>query len=384
MPRPRKPARLWLEPARYRDGQLVAKSVWYILDGGKKRSTGCVVGEIGAAEEALTAYIQARKAERPVPRERNRRADEIAVADVLDIYATDVVPNHADSDETDARIGRLTGFFGTKLLSEIDDALCQDYVKHRGGKPVARRELEDLRAAVNHHRKRGYCRETITVTLPAKAPPRDRWLTRSEIAKLVWSAWRHREKQNLRATDRYTRRHIARFILVALYSGGTRAGAVTGAALEPIEGRGFVDLEHGVFYRRPARTAETKKRRPPVRLPDRLLAHLRRWKEKGQKFAVEWNGRPVDRLNKAFNAVVKDAGLGREVTPHVLRHTAATWLMQQAVPTHEAAGFAGMSVETMERVYAHHHPDFQSNATGAFDRPHAKAPRTNVVRLKTA
>jgi hypothetical protein len=38
-----------------------------------------------------------------------------------------------------------------------------------------------------------------------------------------------------------------------------------------------------------------------------------------------------------------------------LRHTAATWLMQAGVDRWEAAGFLGMSVEMLDRVYGHHH-----------------------------
>src|SRR5215469_18452834 len=39
------------------------------------------------------------------------------------------------------------------------------------------------------------------------------------------------------------------------------------------------------------------------------------------------------------------------------RHTAATWLMRAGVDKWEAAGFLGMSVEMLDRVYGHHHPD---------------------------
>ena len=51
-----------------------------------------------------------------------------------------------------------------------------------------------------------------------------------------------------------------------------------------------------------------------------------------------------------------------DVTPHTLRHTAATWLMQNGVPIWEAAGFLGMSPEMLARVYGHHHPDHLRNA----------------------
>jgi hypothetical protein len=38
--------------------------------------------------------------------------------------------------------------------------------------------------------------------------------------------------------------------------------------------------QRGVYYRRAQRTQETNKRQPPMPIPPRLLAHLRRWKER--------------------------------------------------------------------------------------------------------
>jgi integrase len=49
----------------------------------------------------------------------------------------------------------------------------------------------------------------------------------------------------------------------------------------------------------------------------------------------------------------------------VLRHTCATWLMQRGVPLWECAGFLGMTLETLEAVYGHHHPDFLRVAADA-------------------
>ena len=50
------------------------------------------------------------------------------------------------------------------------------------------------------------------------------------------------------------------------------------------------------------------------------------------------------------------------MTPHVLRHTRATWLMKAGVDMWEAAGALGMSPEMVSRTYGHHHPDFQKKA----------------------
>jgi integrase len=207
--------------------------------------------------------------------------------------------------------------------------------------------------------------EGVNIPRPEKIPLR--WLSRSEAARLIWSAWRYREVQKGRQTDRRSRQHVARFILVALYT-GTRASAVCGAALQATVGHGWVDLNRGVFYRRAAGRRETKKRQPPVPLPDQLLAHLRRWKRRGQQFAVEWNGNPVQSVDKAFANVVNDAGLGDDDTPHVLRHTAATWLMQAGTDVWEAAGYLGMTIEMLSLRYGHHHPDNLSGAKRAFTR----------------
>lgn len=211
---------------------------------------------------------------------------------------------------------------------------------------------------------------------------RERWLTRSEAAGLIWAAYWYQEVQKGHATGRRSREHIARFILVGLYT-GTRAGALCSAAFSAGPDQGFLNLERSVFYRKRQGAVETKKRQTPVRLPDRLLAHLRRWQRLGipSDFAVEFNGRPVGKINKAFRRVVADIGLdATEVTPHVLRHTAATWMMQNGVPQVQAADFLGMTTEMIQRDYGHAHPDFQREAAdGIARRSPAQLPHGNAA-----
>ena len=60
--------------------------------------------------------------------------------------------------------------------------------------------------------------------------------------------------------------------------------------------------------------------------------------------------RGVLSVKTAFKRAVKLAGLSGKVTPHTLRHTAATWLMQAGVDPWEAAGYLGMSVEIAARL----------------------------------
>lgn len=365
MPRRAKGARLWLRP-EVRDpvtGAVKENAVWIIRDGSVSKRTGCAPGELERAEQALSAYIATRH--KP-PRTSNRDPDQIMIADVLNIYVTDIVARHARPKETASRIGFLAQFWGRRKLSEVSGRTCREYAAQRSTAQAARRELEDLRSAINHHRREGLCSQVVEVVLPEKSVSRERWLTRSEAARLVWAAYRYREVQKGVPTDRRSRRHVARFILIALYT-GTRAAPVCGAAFVPGQGRGWIDLERGVFYRRAEGVRETKKRAPAVPLPGRLLAHLRRWKRLGLciNHPVEFGGEPVLRVTKSFARAAADAGLGPDVTPHVLRHTAATWAMQNRADIRETAGFLGMTLETMERVYAHHHPDHLRSASEA-------------------
>jgi integrase len=366
MPTQSKPPRLWLRKSR-RDkaGRITHGAVWLILDGKHQESTECGRDNRVGAEKRLEAYLNRKHT--AATKKSVRDPDQIPVADVLALYAADIAPNHGRPKETAQRIERLLTFFGEKVLSDINGDLCREFARKRSTPTAAREELSILRAANNHHRSEGHCEKIVSVVLPPKSPGRERWCRRSEAARLLRSAWRFRERQKGKPTDRRTRRHVAKFILVALYT-GTRAAVVCSAALQPAEGRAWIDLDKGILYRRPQGAAETKKRRPPVPLPRRLLAHLRRWKRLGQRLVVEWNGKPVQDVDKAFRNVARDAGLA-DVTPHVLRHTAATWLMQLGTDPWQAAEYLGMSLKTLLENYGHHHPDYLSGAREAFDRP---------------
>lgn len=377
MSRRSKGPRLWLQPARRR-GKFTEQAVFVIRDGSIKRSTGCGPRQIKQAEEKLRDYLNAK----PTERFRDRDPPAIFIADVVAIYAEDIAPRHARPKETASRLENIIGFFGDKHLSYLNKATCAAYVKHRGGKAVARRELEDLRAAVRHHWEAGLCSALTPVVLPDRGEGRERWLTRKEAAQLLRTARRMRQRQFGKKTDRVTGQHVAQFILMSVYT-GTRAGAICSAVLDqPTIGRSWVDLENGVFYRQVIGRRKTKKRQTPVRLPPRLLAHLRRWKRRGLSLrsVIEWNGAPIKRINKAFRSVRQAAGFGKDVVPHTLRHTCATWLAQRGVPTWEAAGFLGMTEQTFINVYGHHHPDHQKNAVNAFGSPRQFPERDNQTK----
>jgi integrase len=371
MPRPSKGPRL---APQKRNG----KTLWIIRDGQRNLGTGCVVGkgEEGAAslkvaQEKLSEYTLGKRD----PKEENRGSDlaKAPVADALSYYMSEKIDIDAPPSSTEqARkkhehrrragvkiIERLNQFFGKYSIPELKKSVSKDFAAERGSQSSARRELEVLQAAVNYfvEDEVGGVQTKFRSWLPDQSQPRERWLTRSEAARLIWAAWRQRENRGGEAKGRYTSRHIARFILVGLYT-GTRASAICGAALTQAIGRGYVDLEHGIFVRKGMGVKETNKRQPTIPLPPRLLAHMRRWNRLGisKHSVIEWQGEPVERVSKGWLAVREAAGLDDLVIPHTLRHTAITWYLRSGKNPHQVSDYCGVSMQIINRHYKHHMP----------------------------
>ncbi|WP_411033797.1 tyrosine-type recombinase/integrase [Shinella sp. BYT-45] len=357
MPRPAKGARLWYDKT---------SGLWYIRDGSAKRGTGCGLEERARAEEALREYI-GQKYEPP----RDSSPSRLLVSDVLTFYAREIAPGQK-SDATSYAIERLLDWWKTKPLSEVKRSTCQDYVAYRTSQPIrqakkakepklvsaetARRELTVLRAAINAYHAETPLDALPVVTLPQASEARPDWLRRDQVAKLLRATRKFDDKDAARA--------LQRFILLGVYT-GTRSGALRRLGWIPNTLGGHIDVDAGVIHRRGDDEAETKKRRPTVRIPQRLSGFLTRWRQADMKrekpiaYVIHYRGSPVDKQRKAWASARQAAGLGKEITPHILRHTAASWLMLAGAEIWDVANYLGMSPKMLEDVYGHHHPDFQ-------------------------
>jgi hypothetical protein len=349
MPRHNRGPHLYIK--RRSDGS----AVWYIRDGKNRTSTGFGESDIAGAREALGRYI----AKTARPQFGDRDPSSVKIADVISLYALDKVSKQSRPKEAAARLGRVLDFFGTMVADEITPSTCAAYVRHRGSEQAARRELEDLRAAIRHAFKSRKLAVEIPVSLPDKAPPRERWLERSEAARLLAGAlgWRYADGKWRRDGERSP--HVARFILLGLYT-ATRHDAILGLGWRVHTGGGYVDLARGVLYRAPPGAKQTAKRRPPVPIEPRLGAHLARWARKDAVglYIVSCDGSRLAKMRRAWKTARRQAGLGDDVTPHVLKHTAITWRLHDGDSIWEVAGFAGTSAQTIEKHYGHHAQTF--------------------------
>lgn len=320
--------------------------VWVIRDTGVEVSTECGAGDRRRAEEKLAAYITAKHR----PDTRSTRLAEIAVANVVNIYLTEHAPHVRNTEFLIHTAAPIIEWWGDKTLAHIRGVTCRLYVAWRMEQGVsdqtARHDLKTLRAAVNYyHREYGPLDAVPAFKLPDKAQARTRYLSRGEAARLLWAARRSP--------------HTARFILLGLYT-GTRRGALLGLKWTTSLQSGWVDVEHGILHRSGVRETATKKQQPSCRIPPRLLAHVRRWYRRdlqlGVGVVVHYKGAHVHDVRTSWENARDAAGLGRDVVPHTLRHTCVTWMLWAGVPAWEVAGFVGLTVEMIDRVYGHHGP----------------------------
>jgi integrase len=328
MGRKRAAPRLWLDQRPGRG--------WCILDGGEFIRTGCAEPDRAGAEKKLAEYLGDKYKPQP--------SANPLIAEMLTAYGREHLIRTRSAKNAAYNVESLLRWWGGKSLSDINPANCKAYAATKSDS-AGRRDLEVLRGAIRHwHKWHGPLTTIPSVIMPPKCEPRDRWMTRDEAAQLLWNA---------RRTP-----HLRRFILLGLYT-GSRSGVLLRLEWS------WIDLKNGVMSRRAPGTSEAaNKRAPKLKLGRRILTHLRRWKRidgKNAKYVVHYNGQKITKLRRSFSGAVKAAKL-KGVSPHILRHTRATWLMKKGVAPFEAAGHLGMSVETLMRVYGHHHPDFQKSA----------------------
>ena len=326
---------------------LAKRGCYYIVwtERGRSRERSTSTTNRREAEIALANFLHTRTRSAG-PRDPN----EILVTDLLADYAEERGPKTAAPWRIGSAITALTPFWEGRTAAEITRQTCGRYVVARArSNGTARRELGVLRAACNHAYEDGKMTRTIPVHLPDGAKPRDRWLTRTEAAALLRAAIR----------EPRVRLYLPLFILVGLYC-GARKEAILSLRWSQ------VDLVAGRIDFLGPEARRSNKRRAHIPIPSRLLLHLRQARRRGTDlgFVIQNDGARLGDVKKSFATACRRVGLDH-VSPHVLRHTCATWLMQAGVPMWEAAGFLGMTRETLERVYGHHHPDFLQEAAEA-------------------
>lgn len=368
MPRRRKAPYVTLK--KYKDGRA---PTWVIRDGQLTRGTGCHEANAVGAEKALARYI----AKKHDPKKALTTSDvnSIRIVDVIMLEAQHINKRKIDQtykNQLLSAIARIGDWFKDYTIGDLTAELQERYAEERVLQPSAHRDLKLLQAAINRcvKKTKGGIQPKFSATLPDAPKSRIRYLTRDEAAAMLWAAWRERKKTKLPTSKgRHTLRHIARYILIGIYT-GSRNGDICNASLIPAIDRGYVDLERGIFKRKPDNKEATSKQQPTIPLPPRLLAHMRRWARVGvsNHSVIEFMGRRIRRIHDGWETVVERAGLAteekeRKVLRHTLRHTAITWYLTpnrrtgKKVDIETVSLYCGVSVETIRKTYRHETPE---------------------------
>lgn len=307
---------------------------WYIqwFENGHSRrsSTGTADGE--EAKLVLSAFrlVQGEEAQ-----------PDLTVAQALDWYWETHGKTLMKAANAELAIRKLRPFFGNTLAVDCGIAKQQAYVDKRlaegYGSESIRRDLAVLSAALRRAEKHTKIPRAPAMLTVKPNPPRERWLTRDEAAALFRQMRRpHRGKRF---------RHLILFARLALYT-GARTGAILDLTWDRVRfDAGLID------YRVPGRRI-TKKARvishmtPALR---RMLLHAK--KRARSKHVIEWAGQRIDRIAKAINSHADAAGIDG-FSPHVLRHTFASWAVQKGVPIYAVGKALGQTVASTTERYA--------------------------------
>ena len=207
-------------------------------------------------------------------------------------------------------------------------------------------ELGHLRTVLVWAEKNGLIARAPHVERPAKPDPKEGYLTREQVFKLMASA---------------KVPHIKLAILLMIGTGARNA-----AALELTWDR--VDFERRLIHLRNPFDGVRRKGRASVPMNDTLHDALKQAKEAAlSPFVVEWAGTPVKSIKKGLNAAAEAAGID-DVSPHMLRHSAAVWLAEDGHTMTRIAQFLGHANSRItEKVYARYSPDHLRDLADSLD-----------------
>lgn len=237
----------------------------------------------------------------------------------------------------------LEPHFGSLEGESVAIADCRAYTEARRKKGIkdgsTHTELGHLRSVLVWAAKNRLIAHAPHIDRPRKPDPKEGYLTRKEVALLIEATKKKMPHINLAIN-----------LLI-----GT--GARSAAALELTWDR--VDFTRRMIQLRNPFDKAPRKGRATVPINDTLLVALVAAKEGAMSpYVIEWAGGPVKSIKKGIKTA--GAAIGRpDVSPHMLRHSAAVWLVEDGHSMSEVAQFLGHSNEAMVfKVYGRYSPDY--------------------------
>ncbi len=321
------------------------RGVWCVewWDGGTRRRVSAGTANPAIARQFLADFEAAAE----------RRPTHLTVAEALTRYGEGRRGKIIAYDRLEGAAKALRVAIGDLRVDQVTQARWDRYAADRVTRPrpkqkafkpqpvsssTLRREYNVLRAALRLAWKDGYLVKPPAIQPPAETAPRDRYLTKQEARRLIEAA---------------KTPHVKVFVALAVFT-GARRGSILALTWDR------VDFERGMIdFQEPGRPL-TKKRRSMVPITDQLLPLLQHASEQRiGDYVVEYEGKKVPHgLRWSFKRLCQAAGLTWQPTPHVFKHSVASWMAMDRVPIDQAADWLATDPATLRRTYRKFDPAY--------------------------
>lgn len=268
----------------------------------------------------------------------------LTVKEALTHYCKEKEAGLSDQKRLNIAVKHLCTHLGNTQLKDVDVLVCRKYRDKRASLSISEstiaRELTVLRAAAFHAKKWKLIKydQMPTFEIPSNLPKREIWLHKNEIMHLFANA----ENDEM----------LYIFVNLLYVTASRRA------AIEELEWT-QIDFNRKVICLNKPGQKITNKRRPTVPMGT-LYPMLKRLHDK--RFTPYVLGRKMDRYRQ-FMELLEKSGLlnvkeidGRpagKITPHILRHSRATHLLEAGMSIYNVAQLLGDNPLTVQKVYAH-------------------------------
>lgn len=324
MPRANKGAQIWRrkDTGKWGVGEYVKGQRHWIISG--------LGSQQEAERELVKILIERRQGQCP--------DNEITVGEIMANYLTNHIPHTARPDNGLYCHEALATFWASMKVTEVNKSKCQAFCQikrseymNKTGKTLSnetiRRHLEHLIAAFNYANDNGVISFKPTFWKPEKAKACDRWLTRSEVARLL----------------KVSPPHIRMLIMLGVYT-GARKGALLNLTWDKI------DLENGFIDYRDNQRSKNKGY-ALVAIPRALNTYLKP-RKRDVGYVITIDGSYIKNPKKAWKAACLRAGI--EADMKSLRHTCGSWLKQSGIPSAFIGETLGHTdTKMIDNVYGH-------------------------------
>ena len=313
---------------------------------GRHRGHFAAVAGRGNARRRIKLHAVTREDATRLVRQLNLDAARLALPkqltleQIYDLYTKDREAEGVVNLTRIKEVGKtLKPLWGSLTADEITKSEVKRFTSARRQRGCSdgtiRSDLGYIRAALGFAQRSFFIPQVPSIALPPVPRPRERWLGRDELARLIAGA---------------AAVHVRLFVILAICTAGRPRHL-----LQLTWDR--VDFEQrSINLDRPGMD-RTRKGRARVPINETALEALTLAREIAQTdYVIECNGRPLQSIKRGVKRAAERAGL-KGVSQYVLRHTAGVYMAQDGVPMAEIAQYMGHnSVATTFKTYARFHP----------------------------